>query len=182
MKSISNYMSREQGRSVSGSQKVQIARWDKITAQIDTMRSQKDVLLKCGLVKEAKALQERINEAEANRRQLEDTINEERRQMAQAMLLCFASCDIATTCADIFAEQMHSLSHGYYKKENDFSKSIAEQAQSFNRLVQTIDEGEHEPLSLFYADMAEAITNKVIPIIQEIIKDYCNTSLGRRYF
>lgn len=182
MKTIDNYMSKEQGRSVSGSQRLVVNEWNKLTKALDTLRTQKDVLLKCGLAKEAKAVVAKINELEVERRRLEDRLNDERREMAKAMLVCFAACDLATTAADVFADTMHRLSHGLYKPNNSFSESIREQANSFNKLVQTIDEGGHEPLSLFYADMAEEVNAKVLPIMQQVINDYCNSPLGKRYF
>lgn len=182
MKTINNYMDKDQGRSISASQVVRVAQWDKVTKELERMRGQKEVLVKCGLVKEAKALQAKINDAEITRRRIEDTANEERKEMARAMLLCFASCDLATIVADMFGEDMHRLTLGHYKKDNDFSKSIREQANSFNKLVQTIDEGEHEPLSMFYADMADEICTKVLPVMQEVIKKWCDTPKGQRYF
>lgn len=180
-RSISDYMNHHQGRSISATQAAGVIAWEKLTHDIEQLRQQRDVLKASGLEDAAKRVQQLINEAEINRRRLEDRLNEERRIMAASILVAFAACDIATTAADEFDECMRKYSHGSADKVNAFSTSIREQATSFNKLVQAIDEAEHLPLSLLYADMAEEIVDAALEMARETVARYMDTPKGRRY-
>lgn len=181
MKTINDYMHAEQGRRISGTQAAGVYAWNKLSGDIQRLRAQRDVLKTSGLDKEAKRVQQLINDKEIERRRLEDRLNDERRIMCAQICIAFAACDIATTAADDFDEVMRKYGTSRADAVNSFSQAIREQASSFNKIVQVIDEAEHTALSLFYADMAEEITEAALAVAREIVAKYMNTEKGRRY-
>ena len=44
------------------------------------------------------------------------------------------------------------------------------------------DTGGSEPLSYYYADMAEELVKRVKAVMEETITEYMNTEKGRQYF
>lgn len=176
-------MNAESGQSVStGAQMAGIIEHKKLSNEIIGLREMQSILQNSGLDVEAKRLDEQINAKEMERKELELRLDAERREMSYAMLLCFCACDIATTCADEFGVVMKRVTKGIYGTDNDFTEAVKEQAESFNKIVQSVDEGGNYALSMFYSDIAEAVNERVLPIMKEIVKDYHNTKLGRRYF
>lgn len=181
-KCINDYMDKWAGRKVSEAQEMSVYEWDKLTAKLARMREQKGVLISAGLDVEAKRVQQSINALERERRDLEDQLNEERRALVKCILLCFAAADIATEAADRFAEQLHKTSRGLYGGDNSFSQKVRDQATAFNKLVQILDEGDNEVISMHYAEMAERINAATMPVIMGIINETMNSPKGKRYY
>jgi len=182
-KHIGDYLHKESGQSVSvEAQWKGVVAHHKLTEELKRMREIKDTFLKSGLEDAAARMQSQINDKENERKALELRLDDERRQMSFALLVCLCACDIATSAADEFAATMHTVSHGIYGTDNDFSRAVREQADSFNKIVQQVDEGENLPLSMFYADIAEVVVERVLPVIKDVIREYHETEKGRRYF
>lgn len=182
-KHIGDYLNQESGQAVKPDiQWEGVVAHKRLTEEIKRMRNIRDTFAKSGLEDAARRMQEQINDKECERKLLELELDEERREMARALLVCLCACDLATSAADHFAEVLHRTSHGICGAENDFSEAVREQAESFNKLVQSVDEGGNLPLSLMYSDIAEEVVDKVLPIIKDIVRDFHNTEKGRRYF
>ena len=89
--------------------------------RIKLAKEQHDVLKKCGLEREAKALLPKIQELEAQKLRLVEEIDRNRIVGAKALLMCFCAADVCTVCADDFADVEHRISYGRIGKDNDFS-------------------------------------------------------------
>ena len=72
--------------------------------KIKRAKEQYDVLKKCGLDREAKAILPKIQELEAQKLRLMEEIDRNRLIGAKALLMCFCAADVCTVCADDFAD------------------------------------------------------------------------------
>lgn len=159
----------------------------KLHEQMKKVREDMDVLKRCGLDKEAKALLPKYNGMVERMRRLEDETHEQQRKSAQALLVCFVAADLATLAADRFAEVCREVNFGMNDADNSFvrlMKSQAEEsAKKWNKIVQIFDEGAADiRLSQFYSDFSEAITDKVLPMMQDAVLDVMtNTEQGRKW-
>lgn len=151
--------------------------------RIKLAKEQYDVLKKCGLEREAKAsVLPKIQELEAQKLRLVEEIDKNRIIGAKALLMCFCAADVCTVCADDFADVEHKISYGRIGKDNDLSAMMRGLASDFNRAVCIIDTGGSEPLSYYYADMAEVLVKRVKAVMSETIEEFMNTEKGRQYF
>lgn len=182
MRTIDNYMHKTDGRKVSGSQRLAILDWEKMSADLDRMREQKRILQQCGLDREAKRLQEQINAKEQERRAYEDKLNEERREMVRGIRLALCACDFATICADEFGETTHRLSRGLYGRDNDFCEDIRKCANEFNKVVQMIDTGGNIKAAMYYAELAEIANERMKAVAKDVIKEWMEKGKGKQYF
>lgn len=154
-----------------------------LQGRIDAAKEQYEVLKKCGLEREAKAsVLPKLQRLEAEKLQLMNKIDEERREGAKALLMCFCSADFACESAYGFADTLNRISYGMYGKGNSFSDDICKVAKSFNRLVCVIDSERNDALSTFYADMAEECTAAASEAVSRVIDRYMDTDQGRKYF
>ena len=150
--------------------------------KIKLAKEQYDVLKKCGLDREAKELLPKIQELEAQKLRLVEEIDRNRLIGAKALLMCFCAADVCTVCADDFADVEHKISYGRIGKDNDFSAMMRGLASDFNKAVCMIDAGGSEPLSYYYADMADELVKRVKAVMEQTITEYMNTEKGRQYF
>lgn len=150
--------------------------------KIKLAKEQHDVLKKCGLDREAKALLPKIQELESQKLRLIEEIDRNRLIGAKALLMCFCAADVCTVCADDFADVEHRISYGRIGKDNDFSAMMRGLASDFNKAVCMIDTGGSEPLSYYYADMADELVKRVKAVMEQTITEYMNTEKGRQYF
>ena len=72
--------------------------------KIKLAKEQYDVLKKCGLDREAKAMLPKMRELEAQKLRLVEEIDRNRLSGAKALLMCFCAADVCTVCADYFAD------------------------------------------------------------------------------
>lgn len=182
MRDISEFMNKWQGRKVSDSQRLAIKEWERMSSDLENMREQKQILLRCNLDREAKALQLKINALEHERQDFEDRLNEERKEMAKAILGCLVGCDFVTLSADRFADTTHRLSRGLYGADNKFSQDIRKQADEFNKIVQLIDQGGNDVAAMYYSDMAEDINKEMFALVDRKIKEWMEKGKGKMYF
>lgn len=166
----------------SEAQIVGVEKVNTLAYQIKLAKEQYDVLKKCGLDREAKALLPKMRELEAQKLRLVEEIDKNRIIGAKALLMCFCAADVCTVCADDFADIEHKISYGMIGKDNDFSAMMRGLASDFNRAVCMIDTGGSEPLSYYYADMAEELVQRVKTVMSETIEEFMNTEKGRQYF
>ena len=96
------------------------------------------------------------------------------------LLSVFAACDIATITVDNFEESIDVDDR--IEADTSFYELVKKQANEWNKIVQIIDGGRSESMSMLYADMAEEIADEVIPIIHKIIKKYQNSEKGKQLF
>lgn len=159
----------------------------KIHREMKTLGEHIDLLKRCGLDKEAKKLLPKYNEMVAQIKALDDVVKEQQRKSAQALLVCFVCADLATIAADVFADVCDEVNCGMNKADNDFVRLMKFNAETsakrWNEVVQLFDEGaDNMKLSMFYADFSEAITDKVLPIVQDAVWDVMtNTEQGRKW-
>lgn len=157
---------------------------DKAYSDLATMKQQKQVLLDCGLDREAHVVQQRIDHQHDIIADLKVAVMKQRAELVRHMLLAFAAADIATTAADKLAEAFDEHTVGY---DNKGGKALADiirnQANEWNECVQMID-GDgvsgNERVSMYYSDIAEEIVAKVIPDVLEIIDRHMATEKGKR--
>ena len=88
--------------------------------KIKLAKEQYDVLKKCGLDREAKAILPKIQELEAQKLRLVEEIDRNRLIGAKALLMCFCAADVCTVCADDFADVEPRISYGRIGKDNAF--------------------------------------------------------------
>lgn len=148
------------------------------------LEGKRKVLRDCGLIPESKKIDKLIRQCEQRIIELGEEARQQRKALARVMLLCFAAGDIATTCADTTADTFDELTFGWEKEGgNELADIFRQQAENWNKCVQVIDgDGEHgsEQVSAYYADMAEDLVGRVIPIMWEVIDEYMNTEKGKR--
>lgn len=142
-----------------------------LECKIKLAKEQHDVLKKCGLDREAKVLLPKIQELEAQKLRLVEEIDRNRIIGAKALLMCFCAADVE-----------HRISYGRIGKDNDFSAMMRGLASDFNKAVCMIDTCGSEPLSYYYADMAEELVKRVKAVMSETIEEFMNTEKGRQYF
>ena len=150
--------------------------------KIKLAKEQYDVLKKCGLDREAKAILPKIQELEAQKLRLVEEIDRNRLIGAKALLMCFCAAGVVTGFADDFADGDHRISYGRIGKDNDFAAMMRGLASDFNKAVCMIVTGGSEPLSYYYADMAEELVKRVKAVMEQTITEYMNTEKGRQYF
>lgn len=142
----------------------------------------RETLLGCGLDKEAYNVQQDINKCVDEQKKAMEKAKKQRLKLVREMLLCFAAADIATECADNVAYAFDDVAYGKEKSDgNSFAELFRLQAKDLNKCVQLVDgECGDDRVSYLYADMAEEINNKVIPIMYEIIDRYMNSEKGKK--
>ena len=153
-----------------------------LSEQLHQLRTQQRVLDECGLDKEADRLNYHIGKLI---KQIEDKVKEtqeQRKLLIREMLLAFAAGDIATACADHMEDIFKRLAFG---KDAEGGKSLAKvfkmQADEWNRCVQMVDGmGHNDAVSFLYADIAEDIVDKVLPVMYEVIDNYMDSPRGQR--
>ena len=154
-----------------------------LQGRIEAAKEQYEVLKRCGLEREAKAhVLPRLRDLETQKLYMINEIDEERREGAKALLMCFCSADFACESAYGFAETLNRISYGLYGKKNSFSDDICKVAKNFNQLVCVIDSEHNDALSTFYADMAEECTAAAREAVSRVIDKYMDTDQGRKYF
>lgn len=156
--------------------------WAALTRGIEQLTIQRDVLERSGLESAAKNAQDKINLLQLKRKQLENELEDERRIMSKYMLVALVACDLLTEIADEFGKAMHTYSHGFYAEHNELQAEIKEQADNFNKIVQSVDGVGNEAMSVFYADMAEEAISESKPKIYETVEKFMKSANGRKYF
>lgn len=153
-----------------------------LSEKLRQLRTQQRVFDECGLDKEADKLNYHIGKLI---KQIDDKVKEtqvQRKQLIREMLLAFAAGDIATACADHMEDIFKRLTFG---READGGKSLAKvfktQANEWNQCVQMVDGmGHNDAVSFLYADMAEEIVDKVLPVMYEVIDTYMASEKGKK--
>lgn len=148
------------------------------------LESQRDVLQNSGLNKEAKSIQKVINKLNVEIRDCETEAEQQRLELVKLMFACFAAGDIATIVADMMADGFDRLTFGRTQDSGvNFVDVFKNQAEEWNKCVQLVDSGQDENfgLSMFYSDMAEEITDAVIPMIRRIVDKYVDSKEGQKY-
>ena len=166
------------------SQEKGVNRVKEIEALIAIKQEHYDVLKRSGLEREAKKkiLPEIAN---LNKKKLEliEEIDINRRKATKQLLKCLCSADLATVCADEFAEIYEQISYGTIKKEdNSASKMLNDIAKQFNDFVCIIDKGGNDAVSYYYADMAEECISEANKAIDSVVEKWMKTKKGEQYF
>ena len=158
-----------------------VKRWQQLCGEIRLANEHYDVMCKAGLEREArKKILPTINALVAKRDALERELNARHEKIARGLLAVFAACDIATIAVDKFHD---AIVEGEATSADDALVGlIKDMADRWNEMVQIIDEGGCEQLSLYYADMAEEISDAVFPTIMEIIEKHQHTDVGKKLF
>lgn len=143
---------------------------------------QRDVLIKCGLKKEAESLRNEINRCVVQLKDKENEAFEQRLMLVREMLLCFAASDLASVCADKVSDVFKRVSYGSEKSSGlDFAELFRQQSQQLNKCVQLVDgQCNDSRVSYFYSDMADEVINATMPIIYEIVDRYMNSEKGKK--
>lgn len=149
-----------------------------------TMRQQRDVLESCGLKARARNVDRLIMQHQVKIEAIKREVMHQREELVKAMLLAFCSADIATSCADLLAAAFDEHTVGVDNEGGNYiADKVREQAKAWNEVVQMID-GDgvsgNERVSMYYADLAEDVVQRVIPIVLETIEQYMGTEKGRR--
>lgn len=157
-----------------------------IHKEMQKLNEQMEVLKKCGLEKEAKKILPKYNELVERFQSLKEVAREQRRKSAQALIVCLIAADLATLAADQFGEIVEEVNCGMTKADNDFVKLIKKNAEDsakhWNDVVVLLDEAGNIPLSQFYSDFSEQITDELLPNLNEKVWDIMtNTTKGRNW-
>lgn len=134
---------------------------------------------------QAQQARRQIADIDQRVRDLQDQALEQRRLLVREMLLAFACGDIATVGADNLEACFKRHTLGQDQQGGvDLATIFKNQAKEWNRCVQMVDGDGDTPgfVSEYYADMADEITDTVVPIIYDIIDKWMNTPKGLRTF
>ena len=159
----------------------------KARVELKRLGDQMEVLKRSGLDKEAKRLLKQYNSLVVRIGELDKEIEEQRRKSALALIVCFVASDLATLAADQFGEVCDEVNYGLSKNDNEFVKMMKHTAETsathWNKLVQIFDEGvQKDNISMFYAQFSEQITDNILPMLNERVKDVMeNTEEGRKW-
>lgn len=158
-----------------------IRKIETLTGQIRLANENYDTMRRAGLENEAKRnVLPHINELVRQRDALEQELELQAKKIVMHLLSVFAACDIATITVDNFEESIDVDDR--IEADTSFYELVKKQANEWNKIVQIIDGGRSESMSMLYADMAEEIADEVIPIIHKIIKKYQNSEKGKQLF
>lgn len=160
---------------------------ERLRKELEKLNGQIDLFKRCGLEPEAKKLLPRYNEIVGRIKALDEVIYRQRRKSSHALLVCFVAADLATLAADQFADVCKEVNYGMNSADNEFVRLMKFNAESsaerWNEVVRLIDEGGQDiNLSNFYADFSEEITDRVLPLINDSVRDVMeNTKKGRNW-
>ena len=149
------------------------------------LEGMRDQLSRCGLDREAKRLQEQITGLTLRISEQERIAQADRRELARQMLIGFAAGDVATVAADGISAVFEAKCFG---RDNQLGQDLATglryHAESWNAFVRQIDGDGETPMNLqaYYADMADAIVEAVMPVIECEIDKWMNTPKGKALF
>lgn len=165
--------------------KAEVAR-SKVQDEMRRLHERMEVLKRSGLEKEAKRLLKQYNSLVIQVKELGEQIEADRRRSAHALLVCFVVADLATIAADQFGAVCEEVNQGYSVNDNEFVKMMkyhAEvSAQRWNKVVQIFDEGvQRDNVSMFYAEFSEKITDSILPMLNERVKEVMDTKEGKKW-
>lgn len=159
----------------------------KLRAEMKKLSECMEVFKRSGLDKEYRRLLCKYNDLVSKDRELDGVVYQQRRKSALALLVCFVCADLATLAADQFGEVCKEVSYGESKADNDFIKLMKSHAETsakrWNELVCIFDDGvQNDNLGTFYAEFSEEITDKVLPLLNDEVRNVMeNTEKGRRW-
>lgn len=154
----------------------------KIEEQLKNIRSQMDVLKRCGLEKEAEAhLLPKLNDWIKKREKYLKGLNEDRRAGAFALIMCLTAANLCTILCDKFNGVIHYISMGT-ESGTALSQQLDEQAEAFNKLVRLIEDACDYRMEAYYAKMIDDAEEAAEDAMRAVIRKYMDTDSGVRYF
>lgn len=159
---------------------------ERLRKELEQLNGQIDLFKRCGLEPEAKKLLPRYNEIVRRIKDLDEVIYRQRRKSSHALLVCFVVADLATLAADQFGDVCKEVNCGMNSADNEFVRLMKfnadTSAKRWNELVQIFDKGvRSEIIGTFYADFSEAITDKLLPLLNEEVQNVMDTKQGRKW-
>ncbi|MSS16835.1 hypothetical protein [Sodaliphilus pleomorphus] len=159
---------------------------EKVQAHRRALGERMEVLKRAGLDKEARRLLNEYNQLVTRDKELDGIIEEQRRRCSRALLVCFVVADLATLAADQFGDVCKEVNCGMNSADNEFVRLMKfnadTSAKRWNELVQIFDKGvRSEIIGTFYADFSEAITDKLLPLLNEEVQNVMDTKQGRKW-
>lgn len=168
-------------------QRLQWAVVDAIDGKLSDIANQRNLLINCGLDREAERLNGEIVRLNARRKSLIKDIESDRRRLALYIPKILLLCDLLAQVNEEFADQIMSIAH--QKTKNDFSvlvqKNIDDMrnnTRQWERAVLILDELNDKPLSNHFADISEEFTSRVGRVLDDYLNEISNNPQFKKFF
>ena len=169
---------------------VQSNQWavvDAIDGKLSDIAKQRNLLINCGLDREAERLNGEIVRLNAKRKSLIEDIERDRQRLALYIPRILLLCDKLTELSSEFASEICKVSNT--KTKNNFSELVDKNIEDtrkvmkqWEKAVVIIDEVNDKPLSFYFADMSEEFSGKVGNLLEDYITELSKTKEFKKFF
>ena len=169
---------------------VQSNQWavvDAIDDKLSDIAKQRNLLINCGLDREADKLNSEIVSLNARRKNLVEKIEKDRQRLALYIPRILLLCDKLSELSSEFASEICKVQNT--KTKNNFSELVDKSIEDtrkvmkqWEKAVVIIDEVNDKPLSFYFADMSEEFSGKVGNLLEEYITELSKTKEFKKFF
>lgn len=168
-------------------QRYQWAVVDAIDGKLSDIANQRNLLINCGLDREADKLNAEIVSLNNKRKELIEDIERGRQRLALYIPKILLLCDKLSELSSEFASEICKVQNT--KTKNNFSELIDKNIEDtrkvmkqWEKAVVIIDEVNDKPLSFYFADMSEEFSGKVGNLLEEYITELSKTKEFKKFF
>ena len=168
-------------------QRYQWAVVDAIDGKLTDIAKQRNLLINCGLDREADKLNAEIVSLNNKRKELIENIERGRQRLALYIPKILLLCDKLSELSSEFANEICKVQNT--KTKNNFSELIDKNIKDtrkvmkqWEKAVVIIDEVNDKPLSFYFADMSEEFSGKVGNLLEEYITELSKTKEFKKFF
>lgn len=168
-------------------QRYQWAVVDAIDGKLTDIAKQRNLLINCGLDREADKLNAEIVSLNNKRKELIENIERGRQRLALYIPKILLLCDKLSELSSEFASEICKVQNT--KTKNNFSELIDKNIKDtrkvmkqWEKAVVIIDEVNDKPLSFYFADMSEEFSGKVGNLLEEYITELSKTKEFKKFF
>lgn len=168
-------------------QRYQWAVVDAIDGKLTDIAKQRNLLINCGLDREADKLNAEIVSLNNKRKELIENIERGRQRLALYIPKILLLCDKLSELSSEFASEICKVQNT--KTKNNFSELIDKNIEDTRKVMKQweeavviIDEVNDKPLSFYFADMSEEFSGKVGNLLEEYITELSKTKEFKKFF
>lgn len=160
---------------------------DAIDGKLTDIAKQRNLLINCGLDREADRLNGEIVRLNAKRKSLMEQIERDRQRLALYIPKILLLCDKLAEISSEFADEIRAVANT--KTKNNFSELIDKDIEDtrkvmkqWEKAVVIIDEVNDKPLSFYFADMCEEFNKKLGNMLDDYLKELTENKQFKKFF